>query len=140
MMSRFLIVLIERIRDARGYLSNHNNALGGRIVIAYINMGGSYDEIPQTMKIPDRSHVVAIGGDLRKIDVVREFWKLAINTLEDSPPALWINFTTVASADTKTRRMYRCHLTSCKGNGRAGLHHWLKSCLRSLASVQVSPT
>jgi anti-anti-sigma regulatory factor len=84
-----------------GCLENRNNTLGGRKVIAYINMGGSYDEIPQTMKIPDSSHVVAVGGDLRKIDVVREFWKLAIHTLEDSPPALWINFTTVTTADTK---------------------------------------
>ena len=64
-------------------------------------MGGSYDEIPQTMRIPDSSHVVAVGGDLRKIDVVRQFWQLAIETLGNSPPALWINFTTVDFADTK---------------------------------------
>ena len=84
-----------------GCLENRNKALGGRNVIAYIKMGGSYDEIPQTIKIPDNSHVVAVGGDLRKIEVVREFWQLAIERLDDSPPALWINFTTVASADTK---------------------------------------
>ena len=84
-----------------GCLENRNNALGGKNVIAYINMGESYDEIPQSIKIPDSSHVVAVGGDLRKIDVVREFWQLAIETLEDTPPALWINFTTVTTADTK---------------------------------------
>ena len=84
-----------------GCLENRNNALGGQNVIAYINMGESYDEIPQSMKILDSSHVVAVGGDLRKIDVVREFWQLAIETLEDTPPALWINFTTVTTADTK---------------------------------------
>ena len=84
-----------------GCHGNRNKVTGGRDVIAYINMGGTYDEIPQTMRIPDSSNVVAVGGDLRKIDVVREFWQLAIEMLGDTPPALWINFTTVAFADTK---------------------------------------
>ncbi len=66
-----------------------------------MNLGNSLNEIPQTMRIPDSSDVVAVGGDLRKIEVVREFWQLAIETLETNPPAVWINFTSVDFADTK---------------------------------------
>ena len=64
-------------------------------------MGGSLEEFPQQMLNPDQSWVVAIGGDLRKIDVIRDFWQVVIDIIEDTPPALWINFSTVAYADTK---------------------------------------
>ncbi len=64
-------------------------------------MGGSLEELPQPMLNPDQSWVVAIGGDLRKIEVIRNFWQIAIEIIEDQPPALWLNFTTVSTADTK---------------------------------------
>ena len=64
-------------------------------------MGGSLEELPQPMMNQDQSWVVAIGGDLRKIDVIRDFWQVAIEIIDDQPPALWLNFTTVITADTK---------------------------------------
>ena len=64
-------------------------------------MGGSLEEFPQPVLNPDKSWAVAIGGDLRKIDVIREFWQIVIEIIENEPTALWLNFTSVAFADTK---------------------------------------
>ena len=50
---------------------------------------------------PCPAMAVVIGGDLRKIDVIRAFWQLAIAVLEDEPSALWLNLTSVSDADTK---------------------------------------
>tara|TARA_B100000959_G_scaffold284165_1_gene355053 strand:+ start:1876 stop:2211 length:336 start_codon:yes stop_codon:yes gene_type:complete len=61
----------------------------------------SLDEFPQSSVNHDQSAVLAIGGDLRKINVIRDFWQVAIESLEARPPALWINFTSVSLADTK---------------------------------------
>ena len=84
-----------------GCLVNRNNAPGGRAVNAEQNFGEPIDEFPHTMENIDLSKVIAIGGDLRKIEVIREFWKEAIKTLDKKPSALWINFTSVTHADTK---------------------------------------
>lgn len=71
-------------------------------MIAFNNMiGDSLEEIPLPMVNPDKSWVVTIGGDLRKIEVIKKFWQVAIELLDNAPHALWINFTTVSSADTK---------------------------------------
>ena len=71
-------------------------------MIAFNNMDlESFDEFPQTTKQPDGSIVLAIGGDLRKIEVIREFWQVAIPQIELQPTDLWINFSTVQHADTK---------------------------------------
>ncbi len=59
------------------------------------------DEFPQTMENSDLSKVIAIGGDLRKIEVIREFWQETIESLDGKPSALWINITSVSHADTK---------------------------------------
>jgi len=81
-------------------ISKH--APGGRDVIAYNNMmSGSLEEFPQPIINPDKSWAVAIGGDLRKIDVIREFWQIVIEIIDSNPPALWMNFTSVVFADTK---------------------------------------
>ena len=65
------------------------------------NFGEPIDEFPQTMENSDLSKVIAIGGDLRKIEVIREFWKETLESLDKKPSALWINFTSVSHADTK---------------------------------------
>ena len=70
-------------------------------MIAFNNLGDSLEELPQRMANPDKSWVVAIGGDLRKIEVIRDFWQVTIDLIDDLPPALWINFTSVKQADTK---------------------------------------
>jgi len=61
----------------------------------------SLDEFPQTQVNPDQSIVLAIGGDLRKIDVIRDFWQAATSCIETQPIAIWINFSSVNQADTK---------------------------------------
>ena len=70
-------------------------------MIAFNTNLESLDEFPQTSVNTDKSLVLAIGGDLRKIDVIREFWQVAIEHLETHPPAFWINFSSVQHADTK---------------------------------------
>jgi anti-anti-sigma regulatory factor len=72
------------------------------VLIAFNSMKfESLDEFPQTQVNPDQSIVLAIGGDLRKIDVIRDFWQAATNCIETQPIAIWINFSSVNQADTK---------------------------------------
>ena len=70
-------------------------------MIEHNNMGESLNEFPHKTKNADQSWVLAIGGDLRKIDIIREFWQSSIELIDLKPPALWINFTSVQFADTK---------------------------------------
>ena len=44
---------------------------------------------------------ISVTGDMTNIELVREFWQLTIQTLEDAPHAVWINLTSVQIADTK---------------------------------------
>ncbi len=73
-------------------------------MIAYSNMGGNHEELPITCEIPDYptpSKAVSVGGDLRKIEVIRHFWQEVLIQLEKNPPAIWVNFSSVLYADTK---------------------------------------
>jgi anti-anti-sigma regulatory factor len=64
-------------------------------------MGGTHRNKLCSSRNPDQSQVIAMEGDLRKTDSIREFWQLAIELLALKPTALWINFTKVSFADTK---------------------------------------
>jgi len=95
---------IEKFLGPRGCLVNRNNALGGRDVIAFSNMGGAQPEIPTSLFLQQpecTDSAILTGGDLRKINAVRDFWKLAIEALELQPNAIWLNLTEVVFADTK---------------------------------------
>ena len=73
-------------------------------MIAFSNLGGAHNELPITCDIPDNptpSKVVAVGGDLRKVEVIRLFWQEVLLQLEQQPPAIWVNFSMVNFADTK---------------------------------------
>ena len=49
----------------------------------------------------DQQAIVAIGGDLRSIDIIRLFWEEAIELINKQPPVVWINLKSVQFADTK---------------------------------------
>jgi anti-anti-sigma regulatory factor len=59
-------------------------------------------ETSVTLTMQDQSCALIIGGDLRQLDVIRDFWQAAIEAIESNPPALWVNFTYVTFADTKS--------------------------------------
>ncbi|MBC8309087.1 MAG: STAS domain-containing protein [Phycisphaerales bacterium] len=65
------------------------------------NTDDSNRETSITLTMQDQSCALVIGGDLRQIEVIREFWQASIEAINSNPPALWINFTTVDFADTK---------------------------------------
>jgi len=48
-----------------------------------------------------QSGVLAIGGDLRNVDIIRLFWTEAIELLNEKPHVVWINLKGVRYADTK---------------------------------------
>ena len=71
-------------------------------MIAFSNLGGH----PQltTYEIFEGTHTanaIAVTGDLSDIELVREFWQLTIQILDKGPKAVWINLTSVNTADTK---------------------------------------
>ena len=94
----------ERILGPKGCLVNRNNALGGRDLIAFSTLGGAHPESPFSYCLNSTQAdgiVILMGGDLRTVDAVREFWKLAIDTINTCPVAIWLNLTAVNEADTK---------------------------------------
>ncbi len=74
---------------------------GDKGLIAINKNGDYFDGISVTLLQHDKSSVLTIGGDVRKIDLIRHFWQVAIETIDSCPNALWINFTHVSYADTK---------------------------------------
>tara|TARA_B100000959_G_C14974685_1_gene621094 strand:- start:95 stop:436 length:342 start_codon:yes stop_codon:yes gene_type:complete len=65
------------------------------------NTGDFKIETSVSITIQDQSYALIIGGDLTNIEVIREFWQVAIEMLNNKPPALWVNFTAVTNSDTK---------------------------------------
>jgi anti-anti-sigma regulatory factor len=73
-------------------------------VIAFSTRGDSISETPYSYFLQGQSEptkAIVICGDLRIIDVIRAFWQMALDALEDEPTAIWLNLTNVSSADTK---------------------------------------
>ena len=67
-------------------------------------MGGTHAETPFSycLQGDDGTDIaLLVGGDLRKIEVVRKFWKLSVEVLTDSPSVIWLNLSAVLQADTK---------------------------------------
>jgi ABC-type transporter Mla MlaB component len=84
-------------------LVNRNNAPGGRAVIAFAYMGGTHSETPFSCNLHKQQHEIAIlvGGDLRNIQVIRDFWNVALEVLATVPHTIWLNLAAVLEADTK---------------------------------------
>ena len=73
-------------------------------MIAFSTMGGAQPEKPTSYSLDSTAGdeiAILIGGDLRTINAVRDFWQLVIQTLESSPKSIWLNLTGVGQADTK---------------------------------------
>jgi len=70
-------------------------------MIAINSTNDSFYETSVTSLHHDQSSVLTIGGDVRRIEVIRHFWNVAIKAIDSNPTALWINFTSVSYADTK---------------------------------------
>ncbi|MDP7006562.1 MAG: hypothetical protein QF718_10185 [Phycisphaerales bacterium] len=73
-------------------------------MIAFSQLGGTQDEIPYSYCLQGQkeiAHAISIGGDLRRVEVVRALWQLTIQIIEESPVAVWLNLTRVLEADTK---------------------------------------
>jgi len=71
-------------------------------VIVFSNMGG-HPHLT-TYEIFEGSHTakaIAVTGNLSDINLVRDFWQLTIQIIEEAPHAVWINLTSVNTADTK---------------------------------------
>lgn len=49
----------------------------------------------------ETAKAISVTGDLSNIELIRSFWQLTIQLLEEKPHGLWINLTQVTSADTK---------------------------------------
>jgi hypothetical protein len=97
-------VQFEKILGPSGYLENRNNALGGRTLIAFSTLGGAHPESPISFRLNNTQQddiAILMGGDLRTIEAVRDFWQLAIDTMNTFPKAIWLNLTAVNEADTK---------------------------------------
>ena len=108
-------------------------------MIAFSNRGDSISETPYSYLLQGQNEptrVIVIGGDLRIIDVVRAFWQMALDTLEDEPTAIWLNLTNVSSADTKLAaclvailRRAQEHETQVYIVGSNAVHDILKLCM-----------
>ena len=67
-------------------------------------MGGTHPENPYSYFLQGHTEptkAIVVGGNLRNIDIVRTFWQLTLEVLEDQPAAMWLNLTRVTNADTK---------------------------------------
>ena len=73
-------------------------------MIAFSTLGGAHPEKPTSYCLEStlgNEIAILIGGDLRTIHAVRDFWQLVIQTIESAPKSIWLNLTGVCQADTK---------------------------------------